>query len=317
MGLIESVVGRQVLDSRGNPTVEAEVVLDTGAAGRAISPSGASTGAREAVERRDGGAAWCGKGVLGGGCRGQRRDRRGRSKGSTPPTSDSSTRRSATSTARPTRAGSARTPSSRCRSPWRAPRPSDVRAAPVPLPRRAPTRTSCRCRCSTSSTAACTRRNSIDFQEFMIMPVGAPHVRRGASLGRRDLSRASRGALRARARDGGRRRGRVRARPARQRDGRRRPARGHRARRLHAGRRHRPRARPRDLRAVARRRLRPRRRGPHPVERRAGRLLGPAVRSLPDRLDRRRHGRGRLGGLEGAHRASRRRRSSSSATTSS
>jgi enolase len=62
---IESVVARQVLDSRGNPTVEAEVTLETGANGRAISPSGASTGAREAVERRDGGAPWGGKGVLG------------------------------------------------------------------------------------------------------------------------------------------------------------------------------------------------------------------------------------------------------------
>ncbi|HEV3213940.1 MAG TPA: phosphopyruvate hydratase [Acidimicrobiales bacterium] len=65
MGLIESVVGRQVLDSRGNPTVEAEVVLESGAAGRAIAPSGASTGAREALERRDGAAAYGGKGVLG------------------------------------------------------------------------------------------------------------------------------------------------------------------------------------------------------------------------------------------------------------
>jgi enolase len=62
---IESVVARQVLDSRGNPTVEAEVVLETGAAGSAIAPSGASTGAREAVERRDGGKPWGGKGVLG------------------------------------------------------------------------------------------------------------------------------------------------------------------------------------------------------------------------------------------------------------
>jgi enolase len=65
VGLIESVVGRQVLDSRGNPTVEAEVVLESGAAGRAIAPSGASTGAREALERRDGAAAYGGKGVLG------------------------------------------------------------------------------------------------------------------------------------------------------------------------------------------------------------------------------------------------------------
>jgi enolase len=63
VGAIEAVVGRQVLDSRGNPTVEAEVMLDSGASGRAIAPSGASTGAREAVELRDGGKPWGGKGV--------------------------------------------------------------------------------------------------------------------------------------------------------------------------------------------------------------------------------------------------------------
>jgi enolase len=63
MSAIEIVIGRQVLDSRGNPTVEAEVVLDSGARGRAIAPSGASTGAHEAVELRDGGDAWGGKGV--------------------------------------------------------------------------------------------------------------------------------------------------------------------------------------------------------------------------------------------------------------
>jgi enolase len=60
---IEHVIGREVLDSRGNPTVEAEVVLDSGARGRAISPSGASTGIREAVELRDGGDRFSGKGV--------------------------------------------------------------------------------------------------------------------------------------------------------------------------------------------------------------------------------------------------------------
>jgi enolase len=63
MSAIETVLGRQLLDSRGNPTVEAEVHLESGASGRAISPSGASTGSREAVELRDGGAAWGGKGV--------------------------------------------------------------------------------------------------------------------------------------------------------------------------------------------------------------------------------------------------------------
>jgi enolase len=60
---IEAVQARQVLDSRGNPTVEVEVVLDDGSFGRAGVPSGASTGAFEAVELRDGGSEWGGKGV--------------------------------------------------------------------------------------------------------------------------------------------------------------------------------------------------------------------------------------------------------------
>src|SRR5205823_4473198 len=54
MSAIEHVSGREVLDSRGNPTVEVEVFLESGAKGRAIVPSGASTGAHEAVELRDG-----------------------------------------------------------------------------------------------------------------------------------------------------------------------------------------------------------------------------------------------------------------------
>jgi enolase len=60
---IERIVARQVLDSRGNPTVEAEVFTSGGGFGRAIVPSGASTGALEAVELRDGGDQWNGKGV--------------------------------------------------------------------------------------------------------------------------------------------------------------------------------------------------------------------------------------------------------------
>jgi enolase len=63
VAMIEYVVGRELLDSRGNPTVEVEVVLDSGARGRAIAPSGASTGAGEAVELRDGGERFGGKGV--------------------------------------------------------------------------------------------------------------------------------------------------------------------------------------------------------------------------------------------------------------
>ena len=64
MSAIEHVLAREVLDSRGNPTVEVEVHLESGAKGRAIVPSGASTGEHEAVERRDGGDRYGGKGVL-------------------------------------------------------------------------------------------------------------------------------------------------------------------------------------------------------------------------------------------------------------
>src|SRR5579863_1384085 len=65
MSKIIEVWGREVLDSRGNPTVEAEVVLECGAHGRAIVPSGASTGEHEAVELRDGDKQrYLGKGVL-------------------------------------------------------------------------------------------------------------------------------------------------------------------------------------------------------------------------------------------------------------
>src|SRR5262245_4211805 len=63
MSAIERVHARQVLDSRGNPTVEVEVALESGARGTAAVPSGASTGEFEAVELRDGGDPWAGKGV--------------------------------------------------------------------------------------------------------------------------------------------------------------------------------------------------------------------------------------------------------------
>ncbi|HHW61592.1 MAG TPA: phosphopyruvate hydratase, partial [Syntrophomonadaceae bacterium] len=65
MSIIIDVYGREVLDSRGNPTVEVEVVLEDGTIGTAIVPSGASTGAHEAVELRDGDPQrYGGKGVL-------------------------------------------------------------------------------------------------------------------------------------------------------------------------------------------------------------------------------------------------------------
>src|SRR5512147_323469 len=65
MGKIAKVIGREILDSRGNPTVEADVILTDGSLGRAAVPSGASTGEHEAVELRDGDKSrYLGKGCL-------------------------------------------------------------------------------------------------------------------------------------------------------------------------------------------------------------------------------------------------------------
>ena len=65
MSAIVDIVGREILDSRGNPTVECDVLLESGVMGRAAVPSGASTGSREAIELRDGDKKrYGGKGVL-------------------------------------------------------------------------------------------------------------------------------------------------------------------------------------------------------------------------------------------------------------
>ncbi|MHC4816275.1 MAG: phosphopyruvate hydratase, partial [Planctomycetota bacterium] len=64
MFTIEEIEAREILDSRGNPTLEVDCLLDGGAGGRAAVPSGASTGSREALELRDGGERYGGKGVL-------------------------------------------------------------------------------------------------------------------------------------------------------------------------------------------------------------------------------------------------------------
>src|SRR5262245_766802 len=63
MTAITDIIGREILDSRGNPTVEVDVVLEDGSKGRAAVPSGASTGTHEAGELRDGGKRYLGKGV--------------------------------------------------------------------------------------------------------------------------------------------------------------------------------------------------------------------------------------------------------------
>ena len=93
MTAIVDIIGREILDSRGNPTVEVDVVLEDGSIGRAAVPSGASTGAHEAVELRDGDKArYLGKGVQQGGRRRQRRDFRGARAAWTPSSRSRSTR---------------------------------------------------------------------------------------------------------------------------------------------------------------------------------------------------------------------------------
>ena len=64
MSIIIDIIARQIFDSRGNPTIEVDVFTENGFMGRAAVPSGASTGEHEAVELRDGGKAYMGKGVM-------------------------------------------------------------------------------------------------------------------------------------------------------------------------------------------------------------------------------------------------------------
>ncbi len=169
---IDSVFAREILDSRGNPTVEVEVVLEGGALGRAAVPSGASTGEREAVELRDGDKKrYLGKGVRKAVaavndaiCR--RAHRRGRARpGPRRPAHDRA-RRHAT-----TRSGWAPTRSSRCRWRWprRRPRPrglplyryvggANARTLPVPF--------------MNIMNGGAHADNKLDPQEFMIVPHG-------------------------------------------------------------------------------------------------------------------------------------------------
>ena len=324
MGAIEHIHARQILDSRGNPTVEVDVRLDTGASGRAAVPSGASTGEFEATELRDGGDAWAGKGVGRGGRQRQRRDRQGAHRRATPPTRWRSTRRCSSSTGRRTSPGWARTRSSASR--WRSPAPprprpelplylylaelygssrDEATVLPVPM--------------MNVINGGAHADNSVDLQEFMVVPAGAAQLRRGPAGRHRGLPRAEGDPEGARARHHGRRRGRLRPRPGVQRGG----ARGARRRdrggglRARGRRLHRP--RPGDERAL------PRSDGAYVLEH-EGRALSAEelgaywadiVEPLPGDLDRGRDGRGGLGRLGAAHRARSATAASSSATTSS
>jgi enolase len=242
---IEHIFGREVLDSRGNPTVEVEVVLESGAFGRAIVPSGASTGAFEAVELRDGGDRFMGKGVSTAvaNVNGPLRDAVVGIEGLDQRAVDDALL-AADDTDNKGNLGAnailgvslatAKAAADELELPlYRYVGGPNAHVLPVPM--------------LNVINGGAHADNNIDFQEFMLLPVGAASFSEGlrwcvetyhhlkAILHGRGLS------------DGRRRRGRLRPRPLLQRGGHRRAGRGRRARRPAPWRRHRPRPRRRRL----------------------------------------------------------------------
>ena len=276
MPFIELVTAREILDSRGNPTVEVELVLDDGSVGRAAVPSGASTGAFEAVELRDGDDRYGGKGVTQAvvECRGpdRRRDRRfrGQRAAAAGPEADRARRH-----ARQVLARGQRDP--RRLAGGRAGRGRKRRAAAVPLRRRVH-----RARAAGADDEHPQRRRPRRHERrhpgVHDRAGRGADLPRGAALGHRGLSRAQGGAEGARAGHVGRRRGRVRSRPAAQPRGARPHRRGDRVGGLPAGQRHRPRARRRGHRVLLEPKRQLRLRGPEPYGRVDAQLLHRARR---------------------------------------
>jgi hypothetical protein len=293
MSSIEHIVGREILDSRGNPTVEVEVVLDSGARGRAAVPSGASTGQFEAVELRDGGDRFVGKGVsiavsnVNGEIREELEgfdalDQRGVDRLLIDLDGTDNKARLGANAILGVSLAVAKAAADELAIPlYRHVGGTNAHVLPVPM--------------MNVLNGGAHADNNVDFQEFMVMPVGAASFSEALRWGTETYHTLKKllhdkGLSTAVGDEGGfapnlanNDRAGGAADP------------GHREGRLHAGRRHRHRPRPRHQRGVQGRCLRARGRGPHPVRRGAGRLLGRPVRPLPDRVDRRRHGRGGLG----------------------
>ena len=177
--MITDVIGREILDSRGNPTVEVEVWLENDVMGRAAVPSGASTGVHEALELRDGDKSrYGGKGVLkavenvndeiadeliGMDALRPGRHRRGDDR---------------SWTARRTRASSAPMPSWASRMAVARAAAEGGRSAALSLPGRRRRAHAARADDEHPERRRARRLNSADFQEFMIVPVGAPNFAR-------------------------------------------------------------------------------------------------------------------------------------------
>ncbi|HMJ96243.1 MAG TPA: phosphopyruvate hydratase [Thermoleophilaceae bacterium] len=181
MSSIEQVHGRQILDSRGNPTIEVDVLLKSGAAGRAAVPSGASTGEFEAVELRDGGEAWAGKGVTKAvaNVNGELAEA---VKGLDPADQETLDRTMIDLDGTPNKArlganailgvslAAAKAAAAEAGSPlWRYLGGEAAHVLPVPM--------------MNVLNGGAHADNKVDFQEFMIMPVGAPSFSEGLRIG--------------------------------------------------------------------------------------------------------------------------------------
>ena len=181
MSSIEKVHGRQILDSRGNPTVEVDVLLASGAAGRAAVPSGASTGEFEAMELRDGGDAWAGKGVSTavGNVNGELADA---VTGLDPADQDRLDRTMIELDGTPNKGrlganailgvslAAAKAAAAEAGSPlWKYLGGEAAHVLPVPM--------------MNVLNGGAHADNKVDFQEFMIMPVGAPSFSEGLRIG--------------------------------------------------------------------------------------------------------------------------------------
>ena len=300
MSQIETVHAREILDSRGNPTVEVEVALRSRRArprGRAVGRVDRRVRGRRAARRRR--RAGCGKGVTQAVANVNGEIAEARARAATRSTRPAIDRALIELDGTPNKARlganailgvslggrGGRGGGAACRSGATS---AARRAHVLPVPM------------MNVLNGGAHADNSVDFQEFMIVPVGAPSVRGGAAHGRRGVPRAQEDARRARARDRRRRRGRLRARPRVERGG---------ARAADRRRSRRPATSPASDVAIALdpatseiyrgRRLRARARGPHADAATSWSTTGPTLaRALPDRLDRGRHGRGRLGRLE-------------------
>ncbi len=228
MTAIRNVRARQILDSRGNPTVEVDVELVSGAIGRAAVPSGASTGAHEAVELRDGGQAWGGKGVthavenvrgeLASAVRGLDADDQRAVDGRLVEVDGTPNKgRLGANAILGVSLASARAAAAEAGlSLFRYLGGPEARTLPVPM--------------MNVINGGVHADNSIDLQEFMVVPGRRAHLRRGAARRRRGLPLAARRPARARPVDRRRRRGRLCPEPGLERGGDRRHPRGGRAR---------------------------------------------------------------------------------------